>query len=613
VAVHDQAREWRAGLDAANFDLREAAAAREKAEAAAAERRSRAGRVRAELPGAEPLTVDQIDEREAVLGRLRDEVSRLQNLRLLREQAAPAGRAGTWMAFVLAALAAAGAAASWLAGYPQLAAGLAVAAALLGIVGLAARTRSSAERGAGSGGAPGAVPGEAPGAAPGAAPAEPGVVAGAEAAVAEMARSLELPGTPTPAEMSSLEARLRSERTRRAEWNSVRDRLKDAEFEAAEAERLAGEAKEREAEKREAAGKAAAEWSAWLAARGLADLTPDGVLDLLVEVKAVREASSRLADGARQAERIEELATAWDEQARRALGEAGQPASGMPRDGVRTALGALDRDLRRRGAVQSEIDTLERTVSVRLARAEDPEAAMDELAAGDPGVWADEAATLADELEELRGQRDEALGAAREAEVELRRIEESADVPRLEAARESLRAELAELAREYQVVSTARLLVSDTLKAYVRDRQPAVLASASEAFSSVTGGRYVRVVQDEEGELETVVVIRRDDARLAPDALSRGTQQQLYLSIRLALAEVFAKASSPLPLVMDDCLVNFDPKRAAALAALLVERAADGQALLFTCHPQTAELMGRQTGGPVRVVEMPAAPSRGPR
>lgn len=599
VAVQDQAREWRGRLERATSEAREATAEREKAERITAERRSAVDRVRAELPGAEPLTGDQIDERETVLGRLRDELNRLPSLRLLREQARPAGLGATWAASVLAALAAAGAAASWFAGYPQLAAGLAVAAVLLAIVGLVARARSSAGRGAGRGEAPGAAQ----------ASAEPGVIAGVEAAVAEMARSLELPETPTPAELSTLEARLRSERTRCAEWGSVQARLKDAEFEAAKAERLVGEAKEHEAGKREAAEEASTAWSAWLAGHGLAGVTPEGVLDLLVEVKAVFEGSRRLDDAARQAERIDELAATWDEAARRALEKAGRPASGLHRDGVRSALAALDADLRRRETVQNEIDTLERTVSVRLARADDPAAAMDELAAGDPGVWADEATTLEDELEELRGRRDEALGAAREAEVEMRRIEESADVPRLEASRESLRAELAELAREYRVVSAARLLVADTLRAYVRDRQPAVLASASEAFSSVTGGRYVRVVQDEEGELETVVVLGRDDARLTPDSLSRGTQQQLYLSIRLALAEVFAKASAPLPLVMDDCLVNFDPQRAAALAALLAERAAGGQALLFTCHPQTAELMERQTGGPVRVVEMPRSPA----
>jgi len=67
---------------------------------------------------------------------------------------------------------------------------------------------------------------------------------------------------------------------------------------------------------------------------------------------------------------------------------------------------------------------------------------------------------------------------------------------------------------------------------------------------------------------------------------------------------MFAGRSEPLPIVMDDCLVNFDPARAASLAALLAERAREGQALVFTCHPETAELMQAQTAGPVRVVAL---------
>ncbi|HTX69494.1 MAG TPA: hypothetical protein VMH50_10165 [Thermoleophilia bacterium] len=114
----------------------------------------------------------------------------------------------------------------------------------------------------------------------------------------------------------------------------------------------------------------------------------------------------------------------------------------------------------------------------------------------------------------------------------------------------------------------------------------------------------MRVEQDGEGALESIVVIDSSGVRKSPEQLSTGTKQQLYLSIRLALVRMFAARSEPLPIVMDDCLVNFDPVRAGSLAALLTERSADGQALLFTCHPETADLLQRQTAGPVRVIEL---------
>ena len=161
------------------------------------------------------------------------------------------------------------------------------------------------------------------------------------------------------------------------------------------------------------------------------------------------------------------------------------------------------------------------------------------------------------------------------------------------------------------MVSAARALIAQTLRSYVRERQPDVLARASESLRAVTAARYVRVEQDEEAGLASLVVVQADGRRLPPEVLSTGTQQQLYLAIRLALAAEFAARTGPLPLIMDDCLVNFDPRRAAAVAALLAEHAAPGQCLLFTCHPQTAELMAAQTAGPVRVIEMAAAASLG--
>ena len=94
--------------------------------------------------------------------------------------------------------------------------------------------------------------------------------------------------------------------------------------------------------------------------------------------------------------------------------------------------------------------SLERTVSVRLGSCEDPAGAMDELASGDVGLWEDGARRLAEELRRLREERDAAIKAAITARRELKGIEESADIPRFQEQRESLRAELANLVRVHE-------------------------------------------------------------------------------------------------------------------------------------------------------------------
>jgi uncharacterized protein YhaN len=301
---------------------------------------------------------------------------------------------------------------------------------------------------------------------------------------------------------------------------------------------------------------------------------------------------------------IEKAAAEWDESAVDYLSAATRSVDGLSREALRSSLAQLDDDLTRRDEVQGRATGLERAISVGLGVNRNPEAAGNELATGDPGIWQDQVVQLDEEVGRLRGERDAAMNKATETRIQMRAIAESADIARLQSELASDRARLLELAREYKVISAARALVAETLRAYVRDRQPAVLEDGSSAFRAVTNGRYVRVEQDGEGALESIVVIDRVGVRKSPDQLSTGTQQQLYLSIRLALVNMFAGRSEPLPIVMDDCLVNFDHARAASLAALLAERSSDGQALLFTCHPETAELMRAQTAGPVRVVEL---------
>ncbi len=62
------------------------------------------------------------------------------------------------------------------------------------------------------------------------------------------------------------------------------------------------------------------------------------------------------------------------------------------------------------------------------------------------------------------------------------------------------------------------------------------------------------------------------------------------MSLRLALASSYARRGAPLPLVLDDVLVNFDADRAKAAAAVLRDFAAAGhQLLVFTCHEHILE------------------------
>jgi uncharacterized protein YhaN len=69
--------------------------------------------------------------------------------------------------------------------------------------------------------------------------------------------------------------------------------------------------------------------------------------------------------------------------------------------------------------------------------------------------------------------------------------------------------------------------------------------------------------------------------------LSKGTAEQLYLALRFGLVSHFAETAEPLPILMDDILVNFDDDRADSAARSIEELAQHHQVIYFTCHPQT--------------------------
>ena len=62
---------------------------------------------------------------------------------------------------------------------------------------------------------------------------------------------------------------------------------------------------------------------------------------------------------------------------------------------------------------------------------------------------------------------------------------------------------------------------------------------------------------------------------------SEGTVDQLYVALRLAVAE---ELTPEVPLILDDALVRFDDERMRSAVAILRELAEKRQVILFTCQ-----------------------------
>ncbi len=265
------------------------------------------------------------------------------------------------------------------------------------------------------------------------------------------------------------------------------------------------------------------------------------------------------------------------------------------RDDALTAVGAADLDaLERRARVADERASLEAELaaadtSVAQLLGDGPRGAEGRilLADADPTAWEEELAAAREALTASTGERDAALAERTELAAALRRLGGDDAVPRAAQELAAAEAEVAELAERWAVADTAARLLEATVERFEREQQPRVLTRASELLERATGGQWVQVRRLD----EQVVVARSIGGDPVPAAvLSRGTREQLWLCLRLALAEDLSQ-DRPLPLLVDDLLGTSDPERSLHVARVLAEVARRQQVWLFTCHPRTAELV----------------------
>ena len=193
------------------------------------------------------------------------------------------------------------------------------------------------------------------------------------------------------------------------------------------------------------------------------------------------------------------------------------------------------------------------------------------------------------EIEQLKGELAKLLQLRGEYLQEIKTLSED---PRLDQAQlelNSIEAEIADCQRQWQVLATGTQMLEAIRENYEAKRQPETLKEASGYLKELTEGHYVRIWTRLIGE--QLLVDNEQGETLSVDKLSRGTREAVYLSLRLALVNAYARRGAVLPLVLDDVLVNFDAQRARSAAKLLVKFARNGyQILMFTCHDHMRDL-----------------------
>ncbi|PTX64424.1 uncharacterized protein YhaN [Melghirimyces profundicolus] len=214
---------------------------------------------------------------------------------------------------------------------------------------------------------------------------------------------------------------------------------------------------------------------------------------------------------------------------------------------------------------------------------EDPEEALrlcsDRLTAAEADVR-----RLESEFSEVKGQADRLSG-------ELNRIDDLS-LGDLETALEEAEEEVAALNRKRAVLKTVQEEIREAAREAQEDLAPQLHPRASDAIGEVTGGRYGKLMVDPAEGFALSVFVPETGSSCPVEQLSRGTIDQMYFALRLALIRFISdNASIRLPLILDDSLVHFDEARLRQALRILGKVAGEHQVLLCTCQDREGRML----------------------
>ena len=221
---------------------------------------------------------------------------------------------------------------------------------------------------------------------------------------------------------------------------------------------------------------------------------------------------------------------------------------------------------------------------------------------------------LEDEIEALEHQRDELTTTMANEDNELKQLSGGDTAAQYQLDCESSAAKLEDEFRQLAVLKVASGILTTGIERYRKKNQGPVLERASEMFGELTLGGFtgLRAEFDDRNQPELRGVRAGDSETLSIAGMSDGTCDQLYLALRLASLEMWMADHEPMPLVMDDVLMNFDDARTVATLKVLARLSRQTQIIYFTHHQHVVDLARESVDAKdlhVTEIEQAVAPS----
>ncbi|KAA3619315.1 MAG: hypothetical protein DWQ05_00940 [Calditrichaeota bacterium] len=217
-------------------------------------------------------------------------------------------------------------------------------------------------------------------------------------------------------------------------------------------------------------------------------------------------------------------------------------------------------------------------------------------------------------VKEIRRNLKLVLIQAQDIELEKARIQERIreresklpDLSEIEENIVALKSDLREMTHKRRALELAYETISEVAQQAHQNFAPRLSASVGRHLSTLTNNDYKQIYIDPS---DFSMQVAHDKAKkLVPiDVLSYGTQEQIYLLLRAAVAELFSEQSETIPLFLDDPLAHADNKRQVSALELLQHLSETQQVFYFTKDPGLVHLLD-ETKLPYNLVKMPTAP-----
>ena len=233
----------------------------------------------------------------------------------------------------------------------------------------------------------------------------------------------------------------------------------------------------------------------------------------------------------------------------------------------------------------------------------------EELAAAGKSIGLSDADRVEHRLraEELRAAGQELAAEKGRLTTERDRLTSEPGPAHIMGAIQAAEEQLDFVRREHDRLALLRQVVLMAEHSYRERYQAPLLTAAGRHLRHFTGGRYDLLTVDDASSGDVRLQVRRtgeDFPQNVDTPLSRGTIQQIYFALRLAMVDL-VEGDEPLPLFLDEMFVNWDPGRTTSGLAALADMPGDRQVFLFTADPFWAERAIQDV--PAHIVRTPAA------